>query len=126
MTSPRARIVHPEPDDEFLIPEGCLVLEAWNCAEDPDVSIARARVTPGTTTRPHRLRGVQERYLIVSGEGRVAVGTLAPAPVGPGDVVVIPPGQSQSICNTGTQDLVFYAICTPRFTPECYEEIVAG
>jgi mannose-6-phosphate isomerase-like protein (cupin superfamily) len=45
------------------------------------------------------------------------------AAVRPGDVVVIPAGESQSIANTGAVDLVFYCICTPRFTPECYEAL---
>ena len=38
-------------------------------------------------------------------------------------VVVILAGVSQSIANTGSGDLIFYCICTPRFTPECYEAI---
>jgi len=37
-----------------------------------------------------------------------------------GDVVVIPPMTSQKIANTGTTDLVFYCVCTPPFTQECY------
>jgi len=40
-----------------------------------------------------------------------------------GDVVVIPAGVSQQIVNCGARDLVFYCICSPRFTPECYEAL---
>jgi hypothetical protein len=29
----------------------------------------------------------------------------------------------QRIANTGTDDLVFYCICSPRFTQECYESL---
>ncbi|PWB62199.1 MAG: cupin domain-containing protein, partial [Betaproteobacteria bacterium] len=43
--------------------------------------------------------------------------------VGPGDVVVIPAGVAQSIRNLGDRDLVFHCICTPRFTPDCYESL---
>jgi mannose-6-phosphate isomerase-like protein (cupin superfamily) len=38
-------------------------------------------------------------------------------------VVVIPAGVSQQIQNEGQGDLVFYCICTPRFTPDCYEPL---
>ncbi|HQU16963.1 MAG: cupin [Chromatiales bacterium 21-64-14] len=118
-----SRVVRPDPGLEHLTPEGCYILESWNDPGDPELSIARARVAPGATTRLHRLRGVQERYLIVTGRGRVWAGDHPPAPVNPGDVVVIPPGVAQRIANTGDCDLMFYALCTPRFTPDCYEDI---
>jgi mannose-6-phosphate isomerase-like protein (cupin superfamily) len=51
------------------------------------------------------------------------IGTLALAPVGPGAIVVIPAGTPQQITNPGTTDLVFHCICTPRFTPGCYEAL---
>lgn len=41
----------------------------------------------------------------------------------PGEVVVIEPGESQCITNTGEKRLVFLAVCTPRFRPECYEPV---
>ena len=111
---------------EYFFDEGCHITEWWNSPDDEDASIARARVEPGVTTRLHRLRGVTERYVILEGQGRVEVGTLGPAVVGPGDVVVIPPGVPQRITNTGGSDLVFLAVCTPRFTPAVYEDIEHG
>ena len=45
---------------------------------------------------------------------------LEPALVGVGDVIIIPEGASQKITNTGQTDLVFYCVCTPRFTEDCY------
>lgn len=113
-------IVHPDPALEYAFVEGCSILECWNDPDDPQASIARARVAPGVTTRWHALVGVTERYLIVSGTGQVDIGDAAPAAVRAGDVVVIPAGVRQRIGNTGTDDLLFYAICTPRFTPACY------
>ena len=91
--------------------------------DDAQASIARARVEPGTTTRLHRLLGITERYLILAGRGRAEIGDLAPVEVGAGDVVVIPPGVAQRIANTGDEDLLFAAICTPRFLPECYQDL---
>lgn len=116
-------IVRGDRGAEFYTNEGCFIFELSNRAEDEAVSIAQARVEPGIATRRHRLRGVAERYLILKGEGRVEVGDLSPADVGPGDVVLIPPDCTQRITNIGKEDLIFLAVCTPRFTPEAYEEI---
>ena len=107
----------------FVTAERCKILEVLNHAGDPAVSVAEARVAPGVTTQLHRLHGVVERYLIVSGRGRVEIGGLAPEEVGPGDLVVIPAGVTQRIASLGAEELVFYCICTPRFTPECYETL---
>ena len=109
--------------NEFHISEGCFITEWSNTPDDPAVSIARARVPPGVTTRWHRLAAITERYVILEGAGRVYVGTNPPHDVGPGDVVRIAPACAQRISNTGAQDLVFLAICTPRFIPQAYEEL---
>jgi mannose-6-phosphate isomerase-like protein (cupin superfamily) len=118
----RARILTPDPQHEYYFEEGCHILELDNSANDPLLSIARARVPPGVTTRRHRLRRTTERYVILEGTGNARLETTV-RDVGPGDVVVIPPDCAQQITNTGTTDLVFLAICTPRFTPEAYEDI---
>jgi mannose-6-phosphate isomerase-like protein (cupin superfamily) len=108
---------------EFWTPEGCYILEISNSPDDEAASIARARVTPGVTTRWHRLRDTAERYVILQGRGRVEVGDTAPREVGPGDLVLIPPSVRQRITNIGKEDLVFLAICTPRFRSEAYEDL---
>lgn len=118
-------IVHPEPALEYAFIEGCGILESWNNPDDPHASIARARVAPGVTTRWHALIDITERYLIMSGTGQVEVGSAVATNhrvevVQAGAVVVIPAGVQQRITNTGTDDLLFYAICTPRFTQACY------
>jgi mannose-6-phosphate isomerase-like protein (cupin superfamily) len=61
--------------------------------------------------------------LIIAGSGLAQVGEAIAQSVGPGDVVVIPSDVPQRIRNTGTSDLVFYCICSPRFTPQCYESL---
>lgn len=75
------------------------------------------------TTRLHRLTGTGERHAILSGRGRVDIDGQPSAAVRPGDVVLIPPGCPQRIRNTGNEDLVFLAICSPRFTPAVYEDL---
>jgi mannose-6-phosphate isomerase-like protein (cupin superfamily) len=111
------------PDAEFYTPERCFINELSNIDADPDASIARARVPPGVTTRWHRVRGTTERYVLLSGSGRVEVGNLPAQDVCAGDVVLIPPGCRQRITNLGAEDLIFLAICTPRFQPGAYEDI---
>jgi len=111
------------PEAEFFTAEGCHINELSNTDADPGVSIARARVRPGVTTRWHHLAGTTERYVILSGAGRVEVGSLPAQTVAPGDVVLIPPGCRQRITGLCNEDLVFLAICTPRFRPEAYEDM---
>ena len=113
------------PATEFYTPEKCYIIELSNKPDDPDASIARARVEPGVTTRWHRLVGTTERYVIMEGTGQVEVGDLSPQQVGVGDTVLIPPLCRQRISNIGKSDLVFLAICTPGFRAEVYEDIDA-
>ena len=107
----------------WFVIAGTNLNELSNRADDPDVSIARARVAPGVTTHWHRLRDTTERYVILEGSGRVEVGDLRAQDVGPGDIVLIPPLCRQRITNAGATDLVFLAICTPRFRPGAYEDL---
>lgn len=113
-------VVKPDEALEFETDERCAILELWNRADDESVSVARARVAPGVTTKWHRVDGIVERYLVVGGRGRVEVGLDPAQEVGPGDLVVIAAGVRQRIANAGTEDLVFYCICTPRFVAEAY------
>jgi mannose-6-phosphate isomerase-like protein (cupin superfamily) len=107
---------------EYYMNERCYIVEISNSDVDPGLSIARARVTPGVTTRWHCVHETTERYVIQSGLGMMEVGDLPPQVVKPGDVVVIPPGCRQRITNTGVEDLIFLAVCSPRFRFEAYED----
>lgn len=108
---------------EYYTTEKCFIVELSNSANDESLSIARARVEPGITTRWHRLKKSGERYYILSGIGRVEIDELPADDVKPGDVVIIPPMCRQRITNTGQEDLVFLALCTPPFTIADYEDI---
>lgn len=116
-------IRHQNLDSEFWTPERCYIVESSNTSDDPEVSIARARVEPGVTTRWHKVKGTTERYYILEGSGLVEIGDLPPTKVSPGDVVLIPPSCRQRIKNIGSKDLIFLAICTPRFTNGAYEDL---
>lgn len=109
------------PATEFSTTERCHITELINRADHADVSLAQARVEPGVTTRWHTVEA-REIYYVLSGKGLAEVGDSAWA-VGPGDAVSIPALERQRITNTGSEDLVFLCICTPRFTPEGYHEL---
>lgn len=119
-------IKHTDLNQEFLTSEGCHIIEISNSEDDPHLSIARARVSPGVTTRWHRLKNTAERYYILSGRATVEIGHLPSRKVTPGDIVLIPPECRQRITNTGADDLIFLAICTPRFSEKVYEDIEEG
>ena len=121
----RARIERADAHTEFLTDERCHIVELSNDADDPHVSIARARVEPGVTTRWHRLIDTIERYVVVSGAGLVEIGDLQPRTMTVGDVALIPARCRQRITNIGDADLVFLAICSPRFRQANYEDVEA-
>jgi len=111
------------PSSEFFTEELCYITELSNSPNDSELSIAKARVAPGITTRWHALIDTTERYVLISGQGIVEIGDLPPTAMNSLDVVTIPQGTRQRITNTGTTDLVFLALCTPRFRPECYQDL---
>lgn len=117
------RIIRNSEVEEYYFQEGCFIRELVNDPENDGISIAQARVKPGVITRWHWLQETTERYVILQGEGLVEVGDDNPESVSRGDVVVIPPMIAQRITNTGTGDLIFMAICTPRFKQSNYQEI---
>ncbi len=112
-----------DPQSEYYFEEGCYIIEQLNSEADPALSIARARVSPGKQTRWHSLRDTVERYRILAGTGMVEVGDEPPTTVREGDTVLIPAGVRQRIRNTGNDDLIFLALCTPRFVAENYQDL---
>jgi mannose-6-phosphate isomerase-like protein (cupin superfamily) len=118
-----AGILTYHEEAEYHTDELCFINELSNTSIDPDVSIARARVQAGISTRWHRLQGITERYVVLEGRGLVEVGKLAAQEIKSGDVVLIPPDCRQRITNIGSGDLIFLAICSPRFQQAAYEDI---
>ena len=88
---------------EFETSERCHITEVANDPGDELVSIARARVEPGVTTAWHKLDRITERYIIVSGNGRVEVDNLEPCNVLSGDVIRIPAGNAHLPVNPARQ-----------------------
>ena len=107
---------------EFWTPERCFIQEILNDSSHPNSSLAVARVPPGVTTQLHRLNGTEETYIIKRGDGILEIdGEKSELQLG--DAIIIPAGASQKISNIGDEDLEFFCLCTPRFLPECYENL---
>ena len=106
--------------EEYFFVEGCHIIEHHNDPRDEAVSVVQARVEAGIRTRWHRLVDTIERYVITSGTGLVELGDGVVQNVRGGDVVFIPANCPQRITNTGSIDLIFHAVCTPRFRSENY------
>lgn len=124
MSRPPLPTVLPwDPSAETWTTERCHINELSNGPWDGQLSVALARVEPGVTTRWHRLRGVAERYVVLSGQGLVEIGDAPPRALAPLDVALIPQGCRQRITNPGREDLRFLALCTPRFLPDSYEDV---
>jgi mannose-6-phosphate isomerase-like protein (cupin superfamily) len=111
------------PQSEYYFREGCFITELSNGDHDPTASLARARVEPGRTTAWHALNDTVERYVILEGTGLAEIGDLPPQSVSPGDVIVIPAHCRQRITCTSACDLVFLAVCTPRFDATNYIDL---
>jgi mannose-6-phosphate isomerase-like protein (cupin superfamily) len=112
-------IVKANSINPLLTPERCFVAENYSSI-DGKVSIAIAIVKPGITTVAHHLEGIEEIYIITQGTGIIDIKGMEPTKVTTGDVIVIPNGTSQKIKNIDTCDLIFYCVCTPKFTQEQY------
>lgn len=107
---------------EIYTSERCYITEILNEDAWPEFSLARCRVVPGVTTQLHALT-VHEIYVIASGSGRMRVGDAPAFDIGPGSTVTVPKHASQSVTNTGPEDLVFTCVCTPRFSLNCYTSL---
>ncbi len=116
-------IITPDQTPEFYFQERCHIAELLNTADSLGVSIARARVEPGVSTVLHLVRSTGEVFYILSGQGEAEISGEVIGTMHPGDLLRIPADTHQRITNTGWEDLVFLAICSPRFEGERYEEV---
>ena len=79
-------------------------------------SLAHAKVSPGQSTKPHKLKS-SEVYYILEGSGTMHIDKKS-AKVSPNCAVYIPPNSTQHIKNTGKTDLVFLCIVDPAWKKE--------
>ena len=105
--------------NEFWTEERCFITELMNTPDQPNASLALARVEPGITTQLHALEGLTETYTVRKGQGFAEInGTVHR--LNCCESIIIPEGVAQRITNDGNEDLEFYCLCTPRFVPNSY------
>jgi len=80
-------------------------------------SLAEARLPIGSSTQEHFHPRTEEIYFIMSGTGRMRVGSEE-CEVAAGDAIAIPPGQRHKLWNTGGIPLVLLCCCAPGYEHE--------
>ncbi|MEM7105882.1 MAG: cupin domain-containing protein [Bacteroidota bacterium] len=112
-------IINSAESSEFLAGDHTLlreVLHPDNNGVDLPFSLALARIPEGKSSLPHILKST-EVYIFMAGNGQFYFDDT-PKPIGGGDIVVVNPGCNQYVKNTGTGDLTFYCIVSPKWQPE--------
>ncbi|NIV30378.1 MAG: cupin domain-containing protein [Anaerolineae bacterium] len=80
-------------------------------------SLAEIRHPPGTASEEHYHTEAEEVYYVIEGHGGVCVDGET-RNIGPGDVVVITPGQRHKVWQEGEGDLVLLVTCVPAYSVE--------
>jgi mannose-6-phosphate isomerase-like protein (cupin superfamily) len=103
----------------FLGPDGGIIRElaAIRNSSARKQSLDEATIPVGGTVTEHFHRTTEEFYYILSGAGLMKIEDEE-REVGPGDTVIIVPGQRHKITNRGQVPLVLLACCSPEWTAE--------
>jgi mannose-6-phosphate isomerase-like protein (cupin superfamily) len=109
--SPHERVLDRSLLCELLHPDKVAGAQELGC------SIAHAIIPPGESTLPHLLKRSTELYYILKGFGEMHIDNES-AQVSPGQIILIPPQSRQWIRNTGTENLVFLCIVSPKWKAE--------
>lgn len=78
-------------------------------------SLAEIRHPPGTASQEHYHTEAEEVYFVVDGQGGIRVDGETRG-IGPGDVVVVVPGQRHKVWQEGEGDLVLLVTCVPAYS----------
>ena len=103
----------------FMGPDGAIIRElaASRNSAARKQSLAEATIPVGGTVTEHFHRSTEEFYYILNGTGLMKI-EGEEREVGPGDTVIIVPGQRHKITNNGQIPLVLLACCSPEWTAE--------
>ena len=98
-------------DDESIIRELASPGNSSLCRH----SLAEIRHPPGTASLEHYHTEAEEVYFVLSGKGGVRVDGETHS-IGPGDVVIITPGERHKVWQEGEGDLVLLVTCVPAYS----------
>jgi len=80
-------------------------------------SLAEIRHPPGTANLEHFHTEAEEVYFVTEGRGGICVDGETHT-IGPGDVVVITPGERHKVWQEGDGDLALLVTCVPAYLVE--------
>ena len=83
-----------------------------------DISIAHMTLLPGSKDAAHYHPDIIEAYFILSGTGAMHIDDKSQS-VKPNDAILVRKNKIHYIENTGDTDLMFLAICSPAWHPDC-------
>lgn len=99
----------------FTDPDGAVITELAGRGNGlTSHSVALIAHPPGMSTVEHHHTVADEVYYVQSGAGRVRVDGETRV-VGPGDTVIIRPGQRHKLWADGGEDLVLLVTCAPAY-----------
>lgn len=105
--------------EAFAGDDGSIIRELAAPGNGPLVrhSLAEIRHPPGTASREHYHTEAEEVYYVLKGQGAIHIDGQERT-IGPGDVVVIIPGQRHKVWQKGEGDLVLLVTCVPAYSVE--------
>ena len=106
-------------DNPFVGDDGAIVRELASPGNSSLTrhSLAEIRHPPGTASQEHIHTEAEEVYYVMSGRGGIRVDGET-REIGPGDVVVIVPGERHKVWQVGEKDLVLLVTCVPAYSVE--------
>jgi len=103
----------------FTTADGSTIRSILDRSNAPVVnqSLAEASLPAGAATERHYHRSSEELYYILEGEGSMELDGEE-RDVGPGDAILIPPGQWHQITASGGVELRLLCCCSPPYSHE--------
>jgi mannose-6-phosphate isomerase-like protein (cupin superfamily) len=114
---PNMEIRNQDGIEPFVGDDGAIVRELASPRNSclTSHSLAEIRHPPGTASDEHYHTEAEEVYYVLTGSGAVRIDSET-HDLGPGDVVVIVPGQRHKVRQTGEDDLVLLVTCVPAYS----------
>ncbi len=112
-------VINRNQIDPSVGDDGAVIVELASPRNSPlrRHSVAEIRHPPGTASREHHHTEAEEVYYVMEGHGSVRVDGETRA-IGPGEVVIIVPGQRHKVWQQGVGDLVMLVTCVPAYSEE--------
>ena len=113
------KIINRNDCVEFVAQEKAIVRELVSPGNSSikNQSIAEVRIRSGESVLDHFHQKTEEVCYILSGRGQMYLESETET-VGPGDAIIILPGQRHKITSHSQEDLVMLVVCSPSYTDD--------